>query len=117
MHTAVFSHLPPSSLHCSTLRRESSGGYVLLLLECCQLLLVLGSSVLYSPSARGQLGQHPYLDAAMRQRDLANGGEQRGGRECGRAGSVSIATVARVFERAREQKSAVHCFLPLSLPP
>ncbi|PSC74556.1 dymeclin-like isoform X1 [Micractinium conductrix] len=49
----------------------ATGGYMLLL-ECSQLLLALGSSALYSPSARGQLGQHPFLDALMQQRDLAN---------------------------------------------
>jgi hypothetical protein len=47
----------------------------MLLLECSQLLLVLFSSVLYSPSARGPLGQHPYLDAAMQQKELANKSE------------------------------------------
>jgi hypothetical protein len=46
----------------------------MLLLECAQLLLALFSSALYSPSARGTLGQHPYLDAAMAQRELANPG-------------------------------------------
>ena len=58
-------------------RRSSTGGYTLLL-ECSQLLMVLGSSALYCSTARGQLGQHPYLDAAMQQKDLANTGEREG---------------------------------------
>lgn len=64
---------PPSCVFptCST---AAGHGYALLL-ECAQLLLTLGSSALYSPSARGQLGQHPYLDALMQQRDLANRSE------------------------------------------
>lgn len=49
----------------------ASGGYMLLL-ECSRLLLALFSSALYSPNARGAPGQHPYLDAAMQQSDLAN---------------------------------------------
>lgn len=57
-----------------SLRCSPSTSYMLLL-ECSQLLLVLFSSVLYSPSARGPLGQHPYLDAAMQQKELANKSE------------------------------------------
>eukprot|EP00887_Chlorella_sp_A99_P007913 scaffold12.g7913.t1 len=41
-------------------------------LEAVQLLLVLCSSQLYSPSPRAQLGQHPFLEVLMQQRDLAN---------------------------------------------
>ncbi len=44
----------------------------MLLLECSRLALALFSSALYSPNARGELGQHPYLDAVMQQNDLAN---------------------------------------------
>lgn len=59
-----------------SLPRSAAGGHgYTLLLECAQLLLALGSSALYSPSARGQLGQHPFLDAMMQQRDLANPSE------------------------------------------
>lgn len=49
----------------------AAGGYMLLL-ECSRLLLALGCSALYSPVARGEIGQHPFLDAAMQQNDLAN---------------------------------------------
>jgi hypothetical protein len=59
------------TLACNKLLAAGGHGYTLLL-ECAQLLLGLGSSALYSPSARGQLGQHPFLDAMMQQRDLAN---------------------------------------------
>ena len=71
-HPALVLPRAHCALHCSAV----PGGYGLLL-EAAQLLLALGSSVLYSPSPRGQLGQHPYLDAAMRQRDLANPSECR----------------------------------------
>lgn len=53
----------------------SAGGGYMLQLECSRLLLALFSSVLYVPNARGMLGQHPYLDAAMQQNDLANSSE------------------------------------------
>lgn len=69
-HPCPHTHAPPPNL----LPRSAAGGYTLLL-ECARLLLALGSSVLYSPSARGQLGQHPYLDSAMQQKDLANSSE------------------------------------------
>ncbi|KAL4436850.1 hypothetical protein ABPG75_003989 [Micractinium tetrahymenae] len=49
-----------------------AGGGYMLLLECGRLLLALFSSALYSPTARGALGQHPYFDAAMQQNNLAN---------------------------------------------
>ena len=43
---------------------RSAGGY-LLQLEVAQLLLVMASTQLYSPLARGHLGEHPYLEALM----------------------------------------------------
>ncbi|KAL4432564.1 hypothetical protein ABPG77_000501 [Micractinium sp. CCAP 211/92] len=52
--------------------RLLAGGGYMLLVECSRLALALFSSALYSPNARGELGQHPYLDAAMQQNDLAN---------------------------------------------
>ena len=70
---ATTSPFPSSSLLSSA---AGGHGYTLRL-ECTQLLLALGSSALYNPSARGQLGQHPFLDALMQQRDLANPSECR----------------------------------------
>lgn len=43
---------------------RSTGNY-LLQLEAVQLLLVMCSTQLFTPQARGQLGEHPFLEAIM----------------------------------------------------
>lgn len=111
---------PASHTCCSA---AGGHGYTLLL-ECAQLLLGLGSSALYSPSARGQLGQHPFLDAMMQQRDLANPSER------GFGGAYAVSAVSEAgcwagfkpsnglaIQSMTATAAAVHFCPPLLLPP
>ena len=102
--------LLPNCRRCS-----ASGGYMLLL-ECSRLLLALFSSALYSPNARGAPGQHPYLDAAMQQSDLANSSEQRLHIVCRASQSFRSIAAAQLRLGGSAGKAACRASTPAWMP-